>query len=107
VQVRKVTDIVDKHRATVTTLLAFGTKHEVIDDPLTADLEQVGEGSLSGRRIKDVLFLDFDPRQPAPLGTQAVTQTGEFFFFGQMLLASGQPLGLRDDFRVMAGPSLV
>jgi hypothetical protein len=62
-----------------------GAEHDVLDDQLAAATEQPGELSRSLRGLEDVLLLDPDHRESAPLGIERVPPAG------LLLLLSQQP----------------
>src|SRR5712664_3441681 len=65
-------DLIREQRAAGASLLPIGTEHEVIDDELTASVEQVAERHLAVDTFEDVVLLDLDPGQGPPLLRQAV-----------------------------------
>ena len=52
----------------------------MINDQLSASVEQVGERFFAVWSVEHVVLLDLDPGQLATLGTQLIAQPGEFFF---------------------------
>jgi hypothetical protein len=64
----------------------------VVDQQLTAVLEQAGQAGLAVRALEDVFLVNLDHRQLAPLGAQRVSLPGELLFLRQQLPAGGQPL---------------
>ena len=75
-------DVVDLERAAHTALFPAGAKHKMLDDQLAASAEEVDEGFLPVRPVKQVGLLDFDPRQSAPLDSELIAQPGQFLFPG-------------------------
>jgi hypothetical protein len=69
----------------------------VVDEQLTAAVEQLRQpaGALNG--LEAVVLLDPDPGQLAPLSRQLVTQPGVLLLAGEQLLAGGRPLLTRSD----------
>src|ERR1700730_18716616 len=72
----------------------------MVDDQLTASVEQVSERFLAVGGIENVVLLNLDPRQLAPLGAHLVTQTGKCLFLLQMRLAGNKPFVLGHNFRM-------
>src|SRR5437763_384492 len=83
VQVREVADLVDEHRAAVAARVLVRPEHEVVEEQLTASLEEVGQARLSVRAVEDVVLVDPDSRQPAALGGERVACPGGFLFLGK------------------------
>jgi len=69
-----------------------GSEHEVVDQQLTSALERPGKGGRAGRAVEDVVLVNFDHRQRAPLGVQRVSLPREFLLLRQQFPAGGQPL---------------
>jgi hypothetical protein len=60
-------DLIREQRTAGASRLPFGTEHEVIDDKLTASVEQVAERHWAVDALEDIVLLDLDPGQRAPL----------------------------------------
>src|SRR5439155_27231053 len=73
------------------------SEHEVIDQQLSAAVEEVGQGLRALLGLEAVLLLDRDPGQPAPLLGQLVAPAGELLLLLQQLVALRLPLVLRAD----------
>src|SRR5262245_32662877 len=80
-----------------TSLLPLRTEHEVIDDKLTAPIEQAGEAHVTVRTIEHIILLDLDPGQVAPRRRQRVAHMREGLLALQELPARIQPFALRND----------
>ena len=81
-QVSKVADLVDEHRAPVAARLLVRPEHEVVEEQLPAALKQVEQPSLPVRSVEDVVLLDSDDGQPATLGGERVARPGCVLFLG-------------------------
>jgi hypothetical protein len=66
--VGEVADLVDEHRAAIAARLLVGAEHEVVEDELTASLEEVDQARLAVPALEHVLLFDPDHRQAAALG---------------------------------------
>ena len=96
-------DMVNKKRAAFATLLPIPdrrTEHEMVDDQLTPSVKQVSKCFLAVRGIEDVVLLNLNPRQFAPLGAHLVTQTGERLLPFKMRLAGNKPFVLGHNCRL-------
>ena len=96
-------NVVDLERAAHAALLPSGAVHEMFDDQLATSVEEIGERLFALRTIEQVILLDLDPRQRAPLGAQLIAQPREFFFLDQVLPARCEPLILGYDSVVLHG----
>jgi hypothetical protein len=92
-------DVVGLERTAVAARLPIGMKHQMMDDELTASVEQVSERQLALRRGEDIDLLDLDPGQSAPLGAQAVARPHVLLLLDQKRLTRSEPFVLRDDLR--------
>jgi hypothetical protein len=92
VQVGEVADAVGQERAGLAALFPVRVEHEVVDQQLTAALEQVEQAGLAVRALEDVFLVNLDDRQLAPLSVQRVSLPGEFLLLRQQRPAGGQPL---------------
>src|SRR5262249_32815188 len=54
--------------------------HEVLDEELTAPVEQFGKRDLAFRRIENVFLLNLHPRQLAPVVAEFIAQPRDLFF---------------------------
>src|SRR5437879_297230 len=72
-------------------------KHEVIDDELTAAVEQIGQGLPSRRTVEDVLLGYALPRQAALQSAHLLGLARERFFFLEERAARRQPFFVRND----------
>src|SRR5207248_1513994 len=75
--------------------LPLRRKHEVVDDELTAILEDIRERLGAVRAIEDVQLVDLLPRQLAPLPAQRITLMCEFFLLRQERRSRREPLVVR------------
>jgi hypothetical protein len=64
----------------------------VLDDELSAALEQVEQAGRTGRSVELVVLLDSNHREHPSLGAQCVASFGHSFFFGEQGNASRVPL---------------
>ena len=71
--------------------LPVRAEHEVVDDELAAPVEQVGERDLSLRRVEDVVLVDLDPGQLAPLRASSSRWRVSSFSLREQRLARGEP----------------
>jgi hypothetical protein len=62
--------------------------HEVVDDELSASLEQVKQARLSVGTIENVILFDPHHWQPAALRIQRVTRPGGGLFLGEQFIAA-------------------
>jgi hypothetical protein len=85
-------EVVHGHRAPVASLILVGTEHEVVDEQLSAALEQIEQGRLAVRALEDVGLVDENPRQPAAVGGERIACARGFLFPGEQLVASRLPL---------------
>ena len=69
-------------------------------EQLAAALEEIGQRLRAVRALEDVVLLDANPGQIAPLGVDLVPQPGEFFLLLQEFRARNEPLAARNN-RVM------
>jgi hypothetical protein len=105
-EVSEVADLVDEHRAILAAHLLAGAEHEVVQEQLTAPLEEVGQTQLAAWAVKRVGLLDPYPRQATPLGGECIECTGCRLFLHAQLLERALPLLLRDDDWLIDGPLL-
>ena len=75
-----------------------GVEHRVVDDQLTASLEEVAEWLRPVLALEGVGLVDALPGQIAPLPTELVPQPGELLLLGQVLLPCLEPLVMLDHF---------
>src|SRR5262249_43799058 len=94
-------DMIGQERATRATFYPSRAEHEMIDDQLAASVEEVGERFLAVRPLEDVLLVDLDPGQFAPLGAHPVAHPGKLFLVGQVEFARLEPFFSRYDFVVL------
>src|SRR5262245_22045158 len=90
-------DVIAQERATDATLFQAMPHHEVIDDQLTAPVEQIGKRPLALRRIEYVLLLNLHPGQRAPLGGNKIAHARERLLAFEMCLARREPFVLGHD----------
>ena len=69
----------------------------MLDQQLAAALEQIGQGLPAARPVEQIVLVDLDPGQRAPLGAQPVAGQREFLLLGKMGFARGEPLLALDD----------
>src|SRR5437899_539753 len=99
VQVREVPDVVDQERAARAARVQVPPPHEVIDDQLTAPLEQVQQARLAIGTLEDIVLVDLDHRELAPPGVERVMGPGQRLLVGKQFLAGNQPLSPRHALR--------
>jgi hypothetical protein len=85
-------DLVDEHRAPVASRVLIRAEHEVVEEQLSAPLEQLRQRGLAGRTVEDVVLVDADHRQPSALGRERVPRPGGVLFLGKELLIRCLPL---------------
>jgi hypothetical protein len=66
----------------------------MIDDQLTASVEEIGQRLLAVLAVEDILLVDLDPRQLATLGAQCVSLMREFLFLFLAAPCEQQPTQL-------------
>jgi hypothetical protein len=79
-------------RAAGATLLPVWAEHEMIDEQLTASVEEIPEGHLTVRPIEDVFLFNFYPWQLAAPCAQLILESRDFFFLSEELFARLDPL---------------
>jgi hypothetical protein len=72
-------------------------EHEVIDDQLALAAEQVGERRFAVRGVEHIFLFDFFPRQFAAFLAQRVARLCKRLFVGEVRLARGGPVVVRND----------
>src|SRR5205823_4167816 len=87
-----VVEVVGPERTVRAARLPLRQEHEVIDDELTAAVEEIGQRLLSVRAVEKVVLLHTLPRQLAAAAAQLIALPREFLFLRQQLLARGDPL---------------
>ena len=92
-------ELIGNVRAAWTARRPAGTKHEVINNELTAPVKQICERLFAARPVEHIVLLNLLPRQFPPLLAQFIAQPGKFFFFREKLLAGFNPLAVRHHFR--------
>src|SRR5689334_9854578 len=90
-------EMVGQIRATRAAGFPARTEHKVIDDQLAFAVEQISEGLCAGRRLADVIFVDFLPRQFAAFTGERVAGSGERLFLSEMSFARGNPFVVGND----------
>jgi hypothetical protein len=75
----------------------------MVDDRLTATLEQIKQTDLAIGALKDVLFVHPDHRQSATLGVHTVTVFSEFLLVSKERFSLSQPLFSRYNLRMRYG----
>ena len=94
---RHAREMVGNVRTTGATSGPAGAEHEVVDDQLSAAVEEVVERLLSLWAVKQVGLFDALPGEFQTATIELVALPGEGFFFGQQGLAGGEPFLRRDD----------
>ena len=84
--------MVGQIRAALATFLPIGTEHEVINNQLTAALEEIRQSLLAVWSIESVLLFHLNPWQFAPMAAHFVTQSCQLFFPRQQILACDELL---------------
>src|SRR5260370_918859 len=80
--------------------LPVRTEHEMINNQLTASVEEISQRFFPLRSIKDVILVDLDHWQLATSCTERVSLTIEFFFARQQISPRHQPFIFRYDFSI-------
>src|SRR5205807_10184011 len=80
-------------------VLPLRVEHEVVDDQLRTVLEHVDEADRTVRTVEDVVLLDLNHGQVAPLGVERIPPPGQVLLLCEQLLTGGQPLVSRSDLR--------
>jgi len=91
-------DLIRQQRTAGAALHPVETKHEVIDDKLTASVEQLRECHRTVDAFEDIVLLDFDPGQCTALLRQAVPLARPCLLFREKRAPRLDPLLFRDDF---------
>jgi hypothetical protein len=68
----------------------------VVDDQLTAAVEQLGQGLPPGRGVEDIVLVQLDPGQGHAFGVQGVEGAGVGLFLDQQGAAGLQPVLARN-----------
>src|SRR5882724_3960667 len=84
--------MVDVKRTADATRLPCGSEHEMLYEQLATALEEIGQRLRAVRALEDVVLLDANPGQIAPLGVDLISQPGEFFLLLQEFRAGNKPL---------------
>ncbi len=87
-------------RATDAMKRRAGPHHEVFDKELAPTVEQFSQREFSFWGVEEVLLLHFYPGKFETVPGYFIAQVRQFLLAFQQILASNQPLGLRDDFMV-------
>jgi len=66
-------DVIAQERTARATLLPIRTEHEMIEDQLTASVEEIGQRLFALRAVEDILLVDLDSRQLATLVAKRVS----------------------------------
>jgi len=77
---REIAQGVHKTGATCALLVPCWIEHEVVNDQLTATLEEVLEILFAMRALEGIVLFDLDHGKPAPLGIHSVVDLGEILF---------------------------
>src|SRR5258708_27329776 len=85
-------EVVRQVRAAWAAVLPARIKHEMVDNQLTAPVEEVEQTHLTGWTLEVVLLVDLDHRQSAPFRIEPVSRVGGFLFLEEQLLARNEPL---------------
>jgi hypothetical protein len=89
-------EVVGPEGAALAPGLVLGGEHKVVDDELTAAVEEVGQRPAAARRLEHVLLVDPLPWKLAPLAVQIIPQAGELLLLREQLLARLEPLLVPD-----------
>jgi hypothetical protein len=73
----------------------------VIDDELSATLEEVEQPGRAAGTIEDIVLVDHHHRQPTALRVQRIPMTAERLLPGEKILARHKPFRSRHDFRAI------
>ena len=90
------TVVIGDERARLAALGPFGVEHEVVNDELASAVEEVRQRFLALGPVEDVLLFNPFPGQISARLAQLVPQSRELLLLDKQLLASRQPLLLRD-----------
>src|SRR5215471_2014470 len=90
-------EIVRPTRAMRATGIPIWTEHEVIDDQLTAAVEQLRQGLVSVRPLEYIILAHALPGQLAALLAQPIAHARELLLLDQELLARSDPFVVRYD----------
>src|ERR1700731_4202491 len=93
-------EVIGQIGAALATLVPIWTEHEMINDQLTAPVEEIGQGFLAIRSVKNVVLVDLDHWQVATGCTERVPLTRELLFARQQILSRNKPLSFRYDFSI-------
>jgi hypothetical protein len=85
-------DVANQLRAAWATVLPAWIKHEMVDNQLTAPIEEVEQASLAVWTLEEILLVKLDHRQPATFSIEPVSRMGGFLFLDEQLFASNEPL---------------
>src|SRR5262249_60672928 len=96
-QVGEMADLVDEHRAAVAACVLIRPEHEVVEEQLSATLEDFEQRGLAVRTVEDVALVDSDHRQRATLGRERVSCPGGFLLLRKECGTCGLPLLRGDD----------
>src|SRR5262245_64214023 len=94
-------DLFKDHRSSVASHHLVGAEHELVDDELTAPVEDVDQPRLAVPSVEHPVLLEADPRQAATLGGERVSRPGRGFLLRADLLERGLPLLLRHNWRTI------
>ncbi|MCY1241870.1 hypothetical protein D9M72_547950 [compost metagenome] len=95
-------EVVDQEGAAGAAGLPGGAEHEMVDNELTATVEQFGQRLAPGHRVENVGLFHFHPGQSQPGGIDLVACVGVFLFKREQCFARFQPLPRRYDCVVLS-----
>ena len=90
-------DVVDLQRAANALRLGAGAHHEVLEEKLAAATEQLRQGHLAFRPVKNIGLLDLDPGQRPLFVRQPVAPPCQLFLLGEQRSPRLDPLRLGHD----------
>ena len=87
-------DVIGEERATGAACAPARAKHKVIDNELASAIEQLSQILLALGSVKDIILLNFHPRQSQTFCIDFVAEMRKFLFFQQQRFARSEPLFL-------------
>src|SRR5438045_9541903 len=91
-------EMIGQVRAALAAFLPSGTKHQMINNQLTAAIEQIRQRFLSIWSVEHIFFVDLDPGQLTTRRTERVTLTSKLFLPHEQVLPNDEPFSFRSDF---------
>ena len=88
---QRAVEMIGKEGAARATRIPARPEHEMIDDELTASVEEVGQRLATARRFECVRLFDLNPGQRQPSGIDAVAQASGFLLPREKHFSRPQP----------------